>query len=184
MPRPSKLTDAVADQIVLAVKGASAFTAAAKSAGVGESTYYRWLARGRAEHHRLELATKELEALPRRVRSDRARRARQRALRSAQPKTEELPYFEFAERIEQACSEAQVHAAARITATADKNSRAAAWLVEPRDRAKRGPPKSRVAVLDERDPPPVPHAWTEERDPQVRRGIEVLLAHEARRNAS
>jgi hypothetical protein len=81
MPRPTKLTDHVANQIVLAVKGASTFKTAAKYAGIGETTFYSWLSGARAELERIELATDKLEALPKRVRSDKARKARRVALR-------------------------------------------------------------------------------------------------------
>jgi transposase len=126
MPRPSKLTDAVVDQIVIAVKGMSTFKVAAQYAGVGETTFYRWVSRGRAECRRLAVATDQLDALPKRPRSEKARKVRLAALRAAQPRAAELPYLEFVERIERADAEAQVRAAAQIAAAGAKHWRACA----------------------------------------------------------
>jgi integrase len=148
MARPTKLTDSVADKIVLAVRGASTFNAAARFAGVGETTFYRWLSRGRAERLRLERAADELEALPKRVRSERARKARIAALRAAEPKVDELRFLEFVERIEQADGEAQVRAAAQIAAAGATHWRAAAWFLERRE------PDQLVDYRASRDPAP------------------------------
>src|SRR5205814_6946666 len=135
-----KLTPHVADQIVLAVKGCAAFKAAAAHVGVSETTFHAWMARGRAERDRLEAAQRQLEELPKRPRTEAARKARARAQRDAQPQPSELPYLTFVDRIEQADGEAQVRSAALIAAGAD-SWRANAWLLERRDAASFGSPK-------------------------------------------
>src|SRR4051794_33521992 len=47
MARPTKLTREVLDRIVQAIRAGNHREIAARSAGIGESTLYRWLARGR-----------------------------------------------------------------------------------------------------------------------------------------
>jgi transposase len=49
MARPTKLTPQVKERVVAAVRAGSYAEAAARSAGIGESTYYRWLQRGEEE---------------------------------------------------------------------------------------------------------------------------------------
>jgi DNA invertase Pin-like site-specific DNA recombinase len=49
MARPTKLTPPVAERIVKAFRAGNYAEAAARSAGIGASTYYRWLERGEAE---------------------------------------------------------------------------------------------------------------------------------------
>lgn len=49
MGRPGKLTAEVEERIVQAIRAGSYFAVAARAAGVSESTFYRWLARGAAE---------------------------------------------------------------------------------------------------------------------------------------
>src|SRR6266566_4886074 len=94
MPRPTKLTAAVADQIVLAVKGCAAFHAAAACAGVSAATFHAWMAGGRAAP-----AGGVAQASPR---TEAARKARAGAQRAAAPQPSELPFLEFVGRVEQA----------------------------------------------------------------------------------
>ena len=49
MGRPTKLTKELTEKICRAVKAGSHPAVAARSVGVGESTYYRWMEEGRAE---------------------------------------------------------------------------------------------------------------------------------------
>lgn len=46
MPRPTKLTPAVQDRIVKAISAGAYAIVAAKAAGIGETTFYRWLEMG------------------------------------------------------------------------------------------------------------------------------------------
>jgi transposase len=46
MPRPTKLTPQIRDHIAAAIRSGNYADAAAKSAGIGETTYYQWLKRG------------------------------------------------------------------------------------------------------------------------------------------
>jgi hypothetical protein len=153
VPRPSKLTTWVADQIALAVKGAASFKAAAELAGVAERSLHAWRARGRAERERLESAALALEALPKRARTAQARKARMAAQRAAQPLPDELRYLELDELLEHADAEAQGGAAAQLAAAGANEWRAAAWLLERRDPEHFGPPRARVAVSGVEDGP-------------------------------
>ncbi len=49
MARPTKLTPEVQDRIVKAIRAGNYFQAAARAAGISESTHYRWLERGAEE---------------------------------------------------------------------------------------------------------------------------------------
>jgi transposase len=49
MARPSKLTPAVQDRIVAAIRAGNYAEPAARSAGVSPATYHRWMARGEKE---------------------------------------------------------------------------------------------------------------------------------------
>ena len=51
--RPTKLTPQVQAKIVQAIVGGNDITVAAAYAGIGESTFYAWLERGRKERARL-----------------------------------------------------------------------------------------------------------------------------------
>jgi hypothetical protein len=48
MARPTKLTKEVSERICLAIRASNYAVVAARSAGVSESSYYRWLDRGRS----------------------------------------------------------------------------------------------------------------------------------------
>lgn len=54
--RPSKLTPALADAIVVAARGGATVKAAAEDAGVGRRRLYGWIERGRREPHGVFLA--------------------------------------------------------------------------------------------------------------------------------
>jgi hypothetical protein len=47
--RPSKLSDEVTERVVSAVRAGNYAEAACQAAGIGQSTYYRWMARGAQE---------------------------------------------------------------------------------------------------------------------------------------
>ena len=49
MARPTKLTSAVQDRVVAAIRAGNYPEAAARSAGISESTFYRWMARAELE---------------------------------------------------------------------------------------------------------------------------------------
>jgi transposase len=49
MARPTKLTEAVQDKIVQAIRAGNYAEAAGRVAGISPSTYYRWLERGERE---------------------------------------------------------------------------------------------------------------------------------------
>ncbi len=67
MARPTKLTPEVRDKIVKAISAGAYATVAAKAAGIGKSTYFRWLEEALKENAKPELvefreAVKEAEA--------------------------------------------------------------------------------------------------------------------------
>lgn len=90
--RRSKLTPAVQERIVVALKAGNYLETAAAFAGIDRSTLYRWLAKGR-------------EA------------------RSGQ-------FRDFCDAVTAAIAQAEVQAVARISAAAQTDWRAAAWLLE------------------------------------------------------
>ena len=51
MARPTKLTPAVLERIVQAVKAGLTYEVAAQAAGVDRATFYRWKARGEHDQH-------------------------------------------------------------------------------------------------------------------------------------
>ena len=67
MARPTKLTKEVRDKIVKAISAGAYATVAAKAAGIGESTYFRWLDEAQKPNAKPELvefreSVKEAEA--------------------------------------------------------------------------------------------------------------------------
>lgn len=52
MARPSKLTQEITDRIVLAIRAGNYSKVAAEMAGIGETTFYRWLELGGKENAR------------------------------------------------------------------------------------------------------------------------------------
>src|SRR4051794_22477989 len=65
MARPTKLTVAVRDRLVAAIRAGNYADAACLSAGISSSTYYRWLERGEREpagiYHELWEAVRQAE---------------------------------------------------------------------------------------------------------------------------
>lgn len=55
MGRPSKLTPQIQERIVLAVRAGNYASVAARSAGIGESTFYRWMENGAKDDAPTEL---------------------------------------------------------------------------------------------------------------------------------
>lgn len=153
--RPTKLTAKVQEAIADAVTGAASYKAAAMHAGVSETTFHVWLARGRAERDRLAGAEAALQGFPARARSDAARQARVRAERACTPLTGEAPYLAFLQRIELADAEGQVRAAGLVAKAGETDWRAAAWLLERRDPGTFGPPRQALEHTGPDGGPPV-----------------------------
>lgn len=134
MARPTKLTRQRHDRIVNALRAGAYAEVAARAAGVHEATYYRWLARGRAEQERIDEIHDELETL-RRSRA-RAKVARRRKLQAELVQLEhDDTYREFCEAATRANDEAEVSAIARVRAGAQGEHadwRADAWFLERR----------------------------------------------------
>lgn len=105
--RPTKLTPQVQAKIVQAIVGGNDITVAAAYAGIGESTFYAWLERGRKE------------------------RARLAASPNARPRAKETPFVEFLASIEKAQADAETRNVALIAKAAqDGTWTAAAWWLE------------------------------------------------------
>jgi len=66
MARPTKLTPAVSERIVQALRAGNYAEPACRSAGISASTYYRWLERGETEadgiYHEFSEAIRQAEA--------------------------------------------------------------------------------------------------------------------------
>lgn len=105
--RPTDLTPAVQARIVLAIVGGNDNKVAAAHAGIGESTFYAWLDRGRKELARLAASSR------------------------AKPKASETPFVEFLEAIQKAQADAETRNVALIAKAAqDGTWTAAAWWLE------------------------------------------------------
>lgn len=115
MARPTKLTPVVREKIVLAVAGGSSYRAAALYAGVADSTFREWLARGRV------------------ARLDRGAGKPRRTQRAAKRDRREAPYVELLQSVEEAGARAEVRAAGLLAKAAETDWRAAAWFLERRD---------------------------------------------------
>ena len=104
--RPPKVLDADrVNRLVAALRMGAYMDAAARHAGIGESTLYRWLDRGRAEATRVE--------------------------DGADPSDDETPYRELWESVEKARAEAEVrHVGIIATAAQNGTWQAAAWWLE------------------------------------------------------
>jgi transposase len=105
--RPSKLTDDVQERLLRMLQAGVYQDAAADAAGVGRSTYYAWLERGRRERERL------------------AGDARRKA------KPDERRYLDFLDAVETARGTAEVRYTLAIQQAAQRGTwQAAAWWLE------------------------------------------------------
>lgn len=133
--RPSKLTPRLRDQIVGYVRVGNFASVAARAAGIGESTFYRWMERG-------ERAATDLEELATMTRAQLMRVARERRMkipaRAARADVLELvvasdaPYREFREAIKGAEAQAEAAAVVVIREAMPTSWQAAAWYLERR----------------------------------------------------
>lgn len=110
MARPTKLTPQIQARIIQAIRAGNYAEVAAVYAGIDESTYYRWMARGRAELDRV------------------AERPKTRKMRAA-----EAPFCEFCKAVNEASASAEVFAAGIIVSAGKKDWKAAAWYLERRN---------------------------------------------------
>jgi transposase len=130
--RPSKLTPDVHNEIVQAIKAGAYAEEAALHAGIDESTYYRWMARGRTELEQLDttetlLADIGTKPSNRAKRAERTQLLKQRKTLQAEPR-----YREFCKAVLRASADAEVFATATIRRHMKDDWRAAAWYLERR----------------------------------------------------
>ena len=105
--RPTDLTPTTQERIALAIRGGNDNKVAAAHAGIGESTFYAWLDRGRKERARLAASSR------------------------AKPRASETPFVEFLETIEKAQADAEArNVALNAKAAQDGTWTAAAWWLE------------------------------------------------------
>jgi len=103
--RPPKIDPDLVNRLVTNLRLGAYMDAAAKYVGIGESTLYRWLDRGRAEAARVE------DGEP--------------------PNPEETTYKELWEAIEKARAEAEIRHTGNITTAANNGTwQASAWWLE------------------------------------------------------
>jgi hypothetical protein len=110
MGRPTKLTDDLRDELARHLAAGNPIKTACALVGIGESTYHKWRARGKAERERVAEGHANC----------RVRKA-------------ERPFVEFMESTTRARAEASRKRVANITEAADEDWRAAAWLLERRE---------------------------------------------------
>ena len=105
--RPTDLTPTTQERIALAIRGGNDNKVAAAHAGIGESTFYAWLDRGRKERARLAASSR------------------------AKPRASETPFVEFLEAIQKAQADAETRNVALIAKAAQEGTwTAAAWWLE------------------------------------------------------
>lgn len=129
MARISALNAQSQRAIHQALSTGASIRAAAEAAGIAESTYYKWAARGRKELERIEAAQQALAELPRGT----AKTKREAAKRAAKPIAAEKPYVEFVEGATRARATIEVQLINHIVTAAQSGDwRAAAWIMERR----------------------------------------------------
>ena len=111
--RPSMLTQEVSDQICTALRAGNYQEIAARFAGISETSYWRWLDRGRKERTRVE---KE----------------------GCEPSDKELRYYQFACEVDKARAASEVRYVGLIANAASETWQAAAWYLERSRPAKWG----------------------------------------------
>lgn len=161
--RPTALTPEVRRTVVQAIRGGVYAHVAAQHAGIAPSTYYGWMARGRAERDRLLAMIEEGEDRP-------------------APLDSERPFLEFLEAVSRADAEAEIVATLKVRQADDW--RAAAWYLERRHPDRYGR-RSQVEIGGIEGAPPVPVEIVEDRK-RTRHVIDVLVksgAVEAARRA-
>jgi transposase len=105
--RRTKLTPEVQSAVMEALSAGNYLETAAQYAGIGASTLYLWLDRGRAEKERLDIDTE------------------------AEPVESEQKFVEFLETVEKTRAQAEVRAVALVRKAAiDGTWQAAAWYLE------------------------------------------------------
>lgn len=129
--RERLLTAALQDQIVMHLASGAFYDETAAAVGIGRTTFYSWLERGR--------------------------RARDKAENGGDLDPNEVAFHGFAEAVEQARGRAQVHAHATIRAAMPRHWQAAAWYLErtnPRRYARRTWSEEEVPTTEELEDAP------------------------------
>jgi len=172
MAKPSALNAKTQRSIFQALNTGASIRAAAESAGIAESTYHSWTARGRKELARIEAAQQALADLPRGT----AKTKRDAAKRAVLPIETEKPFVEFVEGATRARASVEVQLINHIVTAAQSGDwRAAAWIME-----RRGDPEWYKTERHELSGPEgKPIATVNETpnyaDPEVRKHAEGLL---------
>lgn len=123
MARPTSLTPAVRQRVYAALKTGKPIARACALAGIGQSTYYRWMDDGLAAAPRCE-RWQEMTAAER----------RDPANAELRPKPADMAMWEFREAVNAAMAEAEDALLARVSCAAEepKHWTAAAWILERR----------------------------------------------------
>jgi transposase-like protein len=160
--RPTSMTDEVKASLLAALRSGATHEVAATYAGVGETTFYRWMERGRREQGRQDLALSAGEHF--------------------EPRPDEDIFREFREEVDAASASAAIVATTTIrTAMTDMTSpwatrvRAASWYLERRIPGFQPKEMVGLEVQGGAHPLQVEYSETEERD-KDRQIVEVLLA--------
>lgn len=110
--REPLLTQALQDEIVLHLASGAFYDEVAKAVGIGKSTFYNWLNRGRT--------------------------AADKAATGRMLEPNEVTYMGFAQAVEKARATSTVHAHATIRSAMTRNWQAAAWYLERTNPARYG----------------------------------------------
>jgi hypothetical protein len=118
MGRQTKLTPNVAQRITTAIEAGAYAREACQAAGIGESTFYLWLERGKAEKARIADAETARDA----YKGKSAKRIAQLTA-AIDPLPREAPYVDFMEACARATAAAEVQALAVIRAAMGPHTR-------------------------------------------------------------
>jgi hypothetical protein len=122
------------DVLLSALRAGATVEDAAASAGVGTSSYYRWIERGAAEQERVDAAHEALEALPPKA----SKKRRRDAEKACEPHPDEEVFRSFREAATRARAQARVHAVTVLQRHMKDDWRAAAFFLERQDRVNWG----------------------------------------------
>ena len=131
MARKNKLTEERKEKIISFIRAGNYATQAAQAAGVSESTFYRWLAKGKDAGVLCEKWEEDVETWN--DMTDRQRRLNPQAKPDTNkaPTPDDILFWEFWEAVKKSEAEAEASAVLHIKKAANEGTwQAAAWYLE------------------------------------------------------
>lgn len=171
MARSSKLTPAVEQRIVEAIRAGNYRAIAARAAGIDERTLFRWTERGsRFDEIMAERRQLSTDALKRAVKNLglRPRNNSRRALLAALERHERR-FAEFAENVERAAAEAELKYVKHLEDLAGKGDVKAVTFMLERSRPKRWGRRDHLQLQE------IPHEMIEQQGRAIIAAIDAVL---------